>query len=454
MKNKNLEETTEYVLVFKDTYNALLAEYKAKGMDKRTASYNATVNEYKATIKEYQVLIKQLKKQTNKEESIEVIRKYRNKIKECQNLIKECRKEQMADFIEMIDIEGSLFRNYKESLIQVIKIKMMSGKKFDCGSKTEKTAEKDKTSESTNFSCNRAMVESLRVSGEYQYNRYTSDNGTSKFKGKSGTIAKDNNEDVNVFNENDEDTIIEENCTEVNDNVTVYEIDDVLTCLTTKILVKELSEQYFIYKEDAAWAFRSICHVIHNELCDMVKKLPGDIPIESKNSKKTTAPNNNSSNCNTEKPACYKTVYLDSTITDDEGNTTTIGSMTADPSQDTEKNVIRQELVSYAKNTFVHAVIRKLIPKPKYLLAYLNAVAGRTGHELCYDIISEGFSSSLSFVIKLLKDKDINVDYLNNIEFEWKDNISAIKKNNNIVNNWADESRKIAQEMCVKMNIY
>lgn len=64
-----------------------------------------------------------------------------------------------------------------------------------------------------------------------------------------------------------------------------------------------------------------------------------------------------------------------------------------------------------------------MIPKPKYLLAYLNAVSGRTAKELCDDIISEGFSSSLMTIIALLKDKDINVEYLCHMEFEWKTKI-------------------------------
>lgn len=381
MKKKKTEETVKYVLDFRDAYNALVSEYKEKGMDKITASYNAKVDEYKVSVKAYQDLAKQYKIKGN----LKLVDECREKAKKYHELIKECRKKQMSEFVDQIGLENSSFCNYRNAMIHVIKIKMMTGKKMAL--------------ESANFSCNRAMVESLRASGEFHYDKFATDNETINDIDGSG-------------------------------------IDDVLTYLTTKILLKELSEQYFLYKDDAAWAFRSISQVIHNELCDMIKKIPGNIPINPK------------------KTACYKTTYLDSTITDEEGNITTVGAMTAAPNQDTENASIRPELIKYAKNTFVHAVIEELIPKPHYLLAYLNALADRSGIELCHDIISEGFSSTLTTIIDLLKDKDIHVDYLNNIELKWKDNIGSLKKNSNIVNNWSDESRKIARKMCVKMSIY
>jgi len=431
MKKNNFEETVKYVSDFKAAYNALNTEYKRSGMKEITASYNAIVDKYIKAIKEYQEMAKQYKKE--KEELL--VTECKKKIAEYRELIKKCRKEQMAEFIKYVGVETPLFYNYRNALIQVIKIKMMSGEKYKSASDSKKTSSNDIDTESTNFSCNRAMVESLRSSSDFHYDRFISDNESYK-ETKDDCESDDNST-------NEEDT-----CLETNNNVTIYETDDVLSDLATKIILKELTEQYFLYKDDAAWAFRSICQAIHNTLCDMVRKIPGDIPIKPKKDSKSAY--NDSKEKKDEKTASYKTIYLDSTVTDEEGNSTTVGSMTADENQITEEAPIRAEMVIYAKNTFIHDVIKEMIPKPKYLLAYLNAVASRTGIELCNDIISKGFSSSLATIIALLKDKDIHVEYLYDVEFEWKDNINTLKKNNNIVNNWAQESRKIAQDMCVK----
>ena len=115
---------------------------------------------------------------------------YKAMVKRYKELVKKCREEQMTTFIDTIGLETPTFRNYQDKLIKVIKIKMMTGN----GSKG--------SAESTNFSSNRAMVESLRASGEYSYSKFTSYSGTPNEK-------KDSAEDTDKI-ENPDLVIVED----------------------------------------------------------------------------------------------------------------------------------------------------------------------------------------------------------------------------------------------------
>lgn len=238
--------------------------------------------------------------------------------------------------------------------------------------------------------------------------------------------------------------------------VNKYGIDDVLTHLVDKVLELEIVDKYFISKADAKWAYNSLKFVVHNELCDMVDKLPKPMTLYVEKKPKETTKEKNSKETTTEKKkkAHQKMVALDSYIKDAEGNSTTVGSMTADVRQNTEHEVMVNEMLEYAKTTFLHEVIDAMISKPHYLIAYLNSLTGRKAIELCRSIIVNGFDEALYDVVELLKEQDVYVDYIYDSKIEWKKDIELLVRNSNVVNNWIDEARKIVNDMCIKKDIY
>ena len=169
----------------------------------------------------------------------------------------------------------------------------------------------------------------------------------------------------------------------------------------------------------------------------MCKKLPKPIPIrpskvddDTKSSSNTeeiaesmeSITSDTTNDSEKEQKQYYKMVNLDAPITDSEGNTTSLSSVIADPSRDTEQEAFRSMLLEYGISSFVHEMVDYFLQdnKPHYMLSYLNNISGGTGIGLYKDIYENGYTHALHSIIERLKTFDINVEYLNNIQFTWK----------------------------------
>lgn len=381
----------------------------------------------------------------------------------------------MGAFVAADGSDSPQFENYANAIRTVIKIKMNTGKKPETVDGSENGEIK------TNLSSNRSMVESLRRSGEYAYDKIYR---TSKIADASDKNIKkeDDSEGFDELYANTEDIestldLKDESVEDVvTDDATVYIRDDVLDCLFSKVIAKEKSEQYYLAKEDATHAFNSIKFTIHNELVDLCRKLPKAIPVlgkscdivaENKDDDETSGicdfdemPNNN---CNEEELDTkadnrirnnipyYQMISLDAPIVDSEGNETLYGETVAAPSSLTKEEEVT---LYYGKSSFIHEVISDLLKsgKPHYMLSYLNAVVGGTGKELYNDIHNLGYKATLEFIITDLKYLEINVDYLSDIKFNWYLKSNEVKRNDPI--DWKYEAYKVVKKKAASMEIY
>ncbi|MBR6146834.1 MAG: hypothetical protein IKQ44_00600 [Lachnospiraceae bacterium] len=342
------------------------------------------------------------------------------------------------------------FTEYAKAVKKVIAVKMYSRKKF------KKDSDMSSEAESANFSCNRAMVNSLRESGEYKLDKIvlSSTEMTNKiYTKKSDLIEEIYREDIENALDSLDDMDSEENIPYALDNDSVLVSDDVLDQLFSEILINDTKDQYYIKKADAAYAFRSISVSVHNKLVDMCKKLPKPIPLGS--AKDSSEKNDNdeyeihdkskkSTGKNINKRANFKIVNLDDTISDNDGNVTSMGSIISDPNKNTEEEATRSAMLKYGISVFVYKMTALFIErnKPHYMISYLNNISGGSGIELYEDIYNNGFDHALQTVTNRLQIVNIDVDHLNKLNLFEGMNNKDVKKN--YPNNWLDRAMQIA----------
>lgn len=363
------------------------------------------------------------------------------------------------------------FVRYAKAVRELIRIKMNKGRKktTSCDmDNVDTNADADNQNKTINYSNNSSMVDSLRNSGEYNYYKIA----ISESKSKVMPIVPDDDcdeieDDVDIleYSEIDNSALNSSSASETKPEYTVIVVDDVLDHLSTEILCEDVSRQYYLKKGDSGYAYRSISVSVHNELVDMCKKLPKPIPIrpskvddDTKSSSNTeeiaesmeSITSDTTNDSEKEQKQYYRMVNLDTPITDSEGNTTSLSSVIADPSRDTEQEAFRSMLLEYGISSFVHEMVDYFLQdnKPHYMLSYLNNISGGTGIGLYKDIYENGYTHALRSIIERLKTFDINVDYLNNIEFKWKKPNKNITKNT--PNNWIDEAMKIVDARVLK----
>ena len=111
-------------------------------------------------------------------------------------------------------------------------------------------------------------------------------------------------------------------------------------------------------------------------------------------------------------------------------------------------------LLEYGISSFVHEMIDCFLQRsePHYMLSYLNNISGGTGVELYNDIYKNGYAQALHTIINRLKKININVDYLDNIQFTWKKPNTSITKN--APNNWLEQAMKIVDARVAKKKIF
>lgn len=364
--------------------------------------------------------------------------------------------------------ETPKFIRYAKAVRELIRIKMNKGRS------NTNTLERytDNQNQSLNYSNNSSMVDSLRNSGEYNYYKIVISNSKSKVMPIVPDDDCDKIEDnVNILecSRIDTPTLNSSSSYEIKPDYTVIIVDDVLDHLSTEILNEDVSRQYYLQKGDSGYAFRSISVSVHNELVDMCKKLPKPIPIATlKTVDDTSSSSISKENAETselcisdstnvsekEQKQYYQMVNLDAPIIDSEGYSTSLGSATADPNKNTEHDALRAILLEYGISSFVHEMVDYFLQdnKPHYMLSYLNNISGGTGIELYKDIYENGYTHALHSIIDRLKKIDINVDYLNNIQFTWKKPNKNITKN--APNNWIDEAMKIVDARVAKKKIF
>lgn len=338
--------------------------------------------------------------------------------------------------------ETKEFIQYAKAVKEVIKVKMNTGGKKN-----------NSDTEDTNQSSNRAMVESIRNSGEYNYYKINYPSNKKDALTANSNVGAEENEDLS-------DTAIESNESDASinnkiENDEVFIVDEVLDHLFTEILRKDIEKCYFISKADAQYAFNSITLCIHNELVNMCRKLPKPIPINPKEDSKAEYCNNRiAEDTSINSKACFKIVNLDDTFVDSEGNTTSLGAHIADPNRNTEDEAFRAAALEYGISSFVHEMVSYYIAnnKPLYMISYLNTCAGGTAIELYEDIYNNGFDQALQTIVERLRNIGIHVEYLNNLHLNWKKNNKDIKKN--YPNNWRDEAYKIVNARVAKKNIF
>lgn len=367
------------------------------------------------------------------------------------------------------------FVRYIKAVRELIRIKMNKGRKktTSCDmDNVDTNADADNQNKTINYSNNSSMVDSLRNSGEYNYYKIV----ISESKSKVMPIVPDDDcdeieDDVDILecSEIDNSALSSSSDSENKPEYTVIVVDDVLDHLSTEILSEDVSRQYYLQKGDSGYAFRSISVSVHNELVDMCKKLPKPIPIRPSKVDDDTKLSSNTEEIldsmesitsdttnDSEKGQrqYYKMVNLDAPITDSEGNTTSLSSVIADPSRDTEQEALRSMLLEYGISSFVHEMIDYFIvhDKPHYMISYLNNISFGSAIGLYNDIYENGYSQALYTITERLKTININVDYLNNIQFTWKKSNKSITKNS--PNHWIAEAMKIVDAKVAKKKIF
>ena len=111
-------------------------------------------------------------------------------------------------------------------------------------------------------------------------------------------------------------------------------------------------------------------------------------------------------------------------------------------------------LLEYGISSFVHEMIDYFIvhDKPHYMISYLNNISFGSAIGLYNDIYENGYSQALYTITERLKTININVDYLNNIQFTWKKSNKSITKNS--PNHWIAEAMKIVDAKVAKKKIF
>jgi len=366
------------------------------------------------------------------------------------------------------------FVRYAKAVRELIRIKMNKGRKktTTCDmDNVDANADADNQNKTVNYSNNSSMVDSLRNSGEYNYYKIVISESKSKVMPMVPDDDCDEIDDVETLecSEIDNSALNSSPDSENKPEFTVIVVDDVLDHLSTEILSEDVSRQYYLQKGDSGYAFRSISVSVHNELVDMCKKLPKPIPIlpsktddvakSSSNTEEIAGPMESitldtTNDSEWEQKQYYIMVNLDAPITDSEGNTTSLSSVIADPSRDTEQEALRSMLLEYGISSFVHEMIDYFIvhDKPHYMISYLNNISFGSAIGLYNDIYENGYSQALYTITERLKTININVDYLNNIQFTWKKSNKSITKNS--PNHWIAEAMKIVDAKVAKKKIF
>ncbi len=174
----------------------------------------------------------------------------------------------------------------------------------------------------------------------------------------------------------------------------VYIADDILDLLVEKIVMLEVSSNYFIEKRDAKYAYNSICHCVQNHVIDLVKKM------DRENRKK---------------------VILESEQDEAEEIFNSIFAKYADARQHIEKSIFLNDSLAIAKESIIHEVVHYLtsIKSFNILICYLNTICDGSNKDLFYSLKNEGYKKALVDICIKLSTLGIDVWYLlDTLEYE------------------------------------
>jgi len=342
--------------------------------------------------------------------------------------------------VKAIFIDGTVetpeFRVYEKCVREVIRIHMNSERLNDNGTPS-----------------NKMMVSSLREFAFYNYSNHFSNNDVDSDDSELGY-------DFSSASNAEFDSEVK--------------IDDLLDHLLTKIITTDALTQYYLKKADPSHALNSIMKTVTNELRDRSKAIRYSIPLPKPLKSRTSNSSMNSrfkvitnlDNCSSEddnelvqdRKNSFCMISLDSTINDEEGNSTSFGTVVADPRHNIEEEVIRREMLNYGVNTFVHEAIKLFVESetPYYLLTYLNTIAGslleknnRTVKHLAREITCLGFDNTLNKLITIICHSHIDISYLRGQSIDWHLEKNDFKEND--IYKWQNNSERITHILYRKM---